>query len=320
MASERLDCLVVGHNESPLAEYEERIRGYGEDSEAYRDLMFSMLEIDGRKMSYVDLLNHLLRQAVGEEGAPERTDLFKSGEIPNLAAVYLTSYLRRRGYHAEYVNLFQHDRDQLRMPAGGSPLAVALTTTLYVLNFPAIEIVEFVREHHPDSKIIVGGPLVSNHARNFEGDQLAAALADIGADIFVIEGQGEETLARIVDCLKNGGDLSEIPNLAYFDEGHFRQTASLPESNSLEENYIDWTMFDHHDLGATIQTRTARSCAFKCAFCNYPTRAGKLTLAPVEVIEKELDSIHRLGVLEMWCSSTTLLMFLCRDSKISAVS
>lgn len=292
MASKRLDCLVVGHNESPLAEYEERIRGYGEDSEAYRDLMFSMLEIDGRKMSYIDLLNYLLCEVDGEQSTSD--DVFKSGEIPNLAAIYLTSYLCRQGYRAEYVNLFQHDRGELRDPPGGSPLTVALTTTLYVLNFPAIEIVEFVREHHPESKIIVGGPLISNHARNFEGDQLAAALADIGADIFVIEGQGEETLARIVACLKNGGDLSEVPNLAYFEGGRLRMTAKIPEANSLEENFVDWTAFGSHDLGPTIQTRTARSCAFKCAFCNYPTRAGKLTLAPVGVIEKELDSIHRL--------------------------
>lgn len=297
MSSDRLDCLLVGHNESPLAEYEKRIRAYGEDSEAYRDLMFSMLEVNRRKLSYVDLLNHLYKEARSDNGAKDGQgeDFFKSGEIPNLAAVYLTNFLRRRGYLAEYVNLFQHDREQLENPPGGSPLTIALTTTLYVLNFPAIEIVEHVRLHHPHSKIIVGGPLVSNHARNFSGDQLAAALADIGADIFVIEGQGEATLVRIIECLKTGGDLATIPNIAYFEGNRLRVTHTEPEANPLDENYIDWTTFRDHNLGPAIQTRTARSCAFKCAFCNYPTRAGKLTLATVDVIEKEMESIHRLG-------------------------
>jgi len=41
--------------------------------------------------------------------------------------------------------------------------------------------------------------------------------------------------------------------------------------------------------------RTARSCAFKCAFCNYPTRAGKLALSSVETVRQELDSIRDLG-------------------------
>ena len=44
--------------------------------------------------------------------------------------------------------------------------------------------------------------------------------------------------------------------------------------------------------------RTARSCAFKCSFCNYPTRAGALTLASLDVIEKELDSMRALGYVE----------------------
>lgn len=48
-------------------------------------------------------------------------------------------------------------------------------------------------------------------------------------------------------------------------------------------------------LGPTIQTPTARSCAFNCAFCNYPARTGRLSLASVDTIEKDLDSLRALG-------------------------
>jgi p-methyltransferase len=145
-------------------------------------------------------------------------------------------------------------------------------------------------------KIIVGGPLISNHARNNQGDSFSTALDDIGADIYVIEGQGEDTLARIVECLKNDGSLSEVANIAYFESGKLRRNAIIPENNSLDENVIDWRSFSADTMGgATIQTRTARSCAFKCSFCNYPTRAGALTLTSLDVLERELDSIHELG-------------------------
>lgn len=142
--------------------------------------------------------------------------------------------------------------------------------------------VEFIRQHNSKVKIVVGGPLISNHHRNYGGEEFATAVEDIGADIYVIEGQGELTLSRVVDCLKSGGDLSLVPNIAYFENGKLQRTKTVVENNSLDENAIDWGGFPDQPLGPTIQTRTARSCAFKCSFCNYPTRAGALTLASLE--------------------------------------
>src|SRR5205807_4618199 len=147
-------------------------------------------------------------------------------------------------------------------------------------------------------KIVVGGPLISNHARNYGKQELDAALNDIGADIYVIESQGEYTLARIIECLKNGGTLSKVPNLIYAKDGKLQRTLEIAENNSLDECFIDWGTLSKEDLGPTLQTRTARSCAFSCSFCNYPTRAGKLNLASLETIEKELDSMRDLGYVK----------------------
>lgn len=72
-------------------------------------------------------------------------------------------------------------------------------------------------------------------------------------------------------------------------------TKTAAENNSLDENAVDWGAFPDEEFGATIQTRTARSCAFKCSFCNYPGRAGALTLAGLDVIEREFDSMLALG-------------------------
>lgn len=298
MAERGLDCIVIGYNEMPFAEYESLIRAYGEDSETYRDLKFSFVEADGRKMPYVELLNHVFRKA-GAEPAGENGG-FVSGEIPNLAAAYLTNFLRQRGHETDYINLFQEEKEKFRKWLEADPVCVAITTTFYVLNFPVNEMVQFVREVNPGVKLIVGGPLVGNHLRAYQGADLDAALKDIGADIYVSESQGEETLHQIVSTLKGGGDLGEIPNLLYLEDGEIHRTSVMPERNSLDENYIDWLDLagGSSGLGATIQTRTARSCAFKCSFCNYPTRAGKLTLANLGTIEKELDSIRELGSVE----------------------
>lgn len=296
MAS-KLDCVVIGYNELPFDQYESFLRKYGENSEAYRDLKFSFVDLGDRKLDYVGLMNHVSSLAKGNNGSAVHTpgESYKSGDIPNLAAAYLTTFLRRRGFETQYINLFQYEKQRLIDLLAEDPYCVAITTTFYVVNLPVNEMVEFIRQHNSKVKIVVGGPLISNHHRNNGGDEFATAVEDIGADIYVIEGQGELTLSQVVDCLKNGGDLSSVPNLAYFEDGKLRRTRVAVENNSLDENVIDWGGFPGQPLGPTIQTRTARSCAFKCSFCNYPTRAGALTLASLETIEHELDSMTRLG-------------------------
>jgi p-methyltransferase len=292
---EQLDCVVIGYNEIPFDRYESFLRNYGETSEAYRDLKFSFVKLGEQKLDYISLLNHALNLARQNGNGHASAAELKSGDIPNLAAAYLTNFQRRRGLNAKYINLFQHEKEKLIAYLAEDPACVAITTTFYVVNMAVNEIVEFVRRHNPKVKIVVGGPLISNHVRNYEGDELAAAFGDMGADIYVIEGQGEQTLAQIVEALRRGADLSGVPNLAYFEDGKLRKTAVVPENNSLDESYIDWTTFGDEQLGSTIQTRTARSCAFKCSFCNYPTRAGALTLMSLDALERELDTMHALG-------------------------
>ena len=296
--SEQFDCVVIGYNETPFEEYEALIRGYGADSEAYRDLRFSFVNIDGRNMNYVGLLNHVLKSGTANGGELKGEDELKSCDIPNLAAVYLTHYLRRRGYEARYINLFQFEKDQLSEYLESDPLCVAITTTFYLLNLPVNEMVKFIRERNARTKIVVGGPLIANHLRNYHEDELTVALEDIGADIYVNESQGEHTLTLIIEALKNGRDLSGVPNIVYRENGKLSRTPKQVEVNSLDEDFINWQTFGDEHLGPTVQTRTARSCAFSCSFCNYPARAGKLTLASLETIERELDSLKRLGYIK----------------------
>ena len=295
MKERELDCVVIGYNEIPFQRYESFLRSYGEDTEAYRDLKFSFVNVANQKMDYMGLLNHSMARARnnGQSLTPEES--FKSGDIPNLAAIYLTNYLRMRGYRAKYINLFQNETEKLIEYLKQKPACVAITTTFYVVNLPVNEMVEFIREHAPEVKIVVGGPLVSNHVRGTHGNELRAALSDMGADIYVVEGQGELTLSQIIECLNNGGNLNSVPNIIYFEDGELTRTKVVAENNSLDENFVNWAAFPDEKLGVTLQTRTARSCAFKCSFCNYPGRAGALTLASLDVIEKELDLMLELG-------------------------
>jgi p-methyltransferase len=297
--SANLDCVVIGYNELPFQRYESFLKKYGEDSEAYRDLKFSFVDLGGEKLDYAGLLNRVLDEASKTSGNSLVGDEIKSGDIPNLAAVYLTNFLKKRGVAAGYINLFQYEQEKLIEYLAQDPVCVALTTTFYVVNLPVNEMVEFIRKHNSKVKIVVGGPLIANHSRNNEGEAFRAAVDDIGADIYVVEGQGEQTLYEIVDCLKNGGDLGAVPNIVFEQDGKLKRTPVKVENNSLDENFVDWKLSNsERQVGPTIQTRTARSCAFKCSFCNYPTRAGALSLASLETLEQEFDSMRAIGGVE----------------------
>lgn len=290
--SARLDCLVIGHNDPPFDEYEAWMRRtYGVDSEAYRDLRFNFMDVGGRKRTYVDLLN----DATGSSGAAP----YLSGDIPHLAAVYLTQFLRRSGLTAEYVSLFQSEKGRLEdLLTSTPPTCVAITTTLYVTNGPATEIIEWVRRLSPRTRVIIGGPLVANHDRNGSAGAFEAAVRDLGADYCIIDSQGEATLARLVTALRDGQDPADLPNLAYISDGSLVRTPRVPEDNSVEANAIDWRSAVHPADARTLQTRTARSCAFACAFCNYPTRAGKLVTMGVDTVAAELETMRALGSVQ----------------------
>src|SRR5579862_2270618 len=227
----RLDCVVIGHNEPPFEDYEAWVRKiYGVESEAYRDLRFNFVDIGGRKRTYIDLLNDI---SGDEQGAP-----YRSGDIPHLAAAYLTQFLRRAGCMAEFINLFQPEKERLTALLAERPLCVAITTTLYVTNEPAIEIVKFVRACCSSTAVVIGGPLIANHDRNLHDGAFDAALRDLGADYYVIEGQGEQTLALLIGTLKSGGDPATVPNLAFFKNRDLHRTSRLQENNDVSANAL----------------------------------------------------------------------------------
>ena len=85
----------------------------------------------------------------------------------------------------------------------------------------------------------------------------------------------------------------------------FEPTARVPESNSISER-IDWQRFAPRDSDATVQLRTAKSCAFACAFCDYPVRAGPLALADLECVEAQLDTLRHSGVRRLIFIDDTL--------------
>jgi anaerobic magnesium-protoporphyrin IX monomethyl ester cyclase len=280
-----VDLLIVGHNDGSFPDYVDMVEGMGRWSGPFRDLSLAFAMWDGQPARCLDVFNRL-----GVPDAYGDTRHYQNFELLWPTITYLGSFLRQRGLSFDYVNLFQFEKEAFLAKLAEEPLAVAITTTLYVTPAPVIEIVQFVRQNSPSTKIVVGGPFVANYARQLSNESLSRALSVIGGDIYVNSSEGELALTRVVQALRDGESLLGIPNVIFRDGQEFRFNPTEVESNSLNENRVDYSLFQR--LGNFVSFRTAKSCPFSCSFCGFPARAGKYVyLSPDEVIQ-ELDHIQ----------------------------
>ena len=289
-----IDCIVIGYNDYNFASVLEEAKRFETQTGSYWQMKSHSAAFNGQRIPFNALLNEYLSQEYGED-----TDLHVC-RIPNLAVCHLSYFLQQRGLEVAFVNFFTEEKERLAALLKRNPKSVAITTTFYVDSVPITDIISFIRQHNEETRIIVGGPHIYNLCSQYNDRILNVALGRIGADCYINDSQGELTLSRVVNALRQSSspDLSSIPNLVFADGDSFSRTLREPEQNLMDEISIDWSSFDPSFVGAgtPVPMRTARSCAFSCAFCNYPVFAGPLNLTSLDVVERELQSLHDTGV------------------------
>lgn len=291
-----IDCIIVGYHEADSANdglWLAMDQIYDLPA-PIRTLLRTQLCVDNCFRQYLDTLSYCYNSGKTEKGSI--TDVYSVSELPNLGTLYLVNFLRKHGHTVEFVNSFTFELEKLTALLVHDPLTIAITTTFYMLPAPVIEIVRFIRRHNDHARIIVGGPLIDNYCRDLHDENLSRVFDHIGADLYIWEAQGEATLEKVVAAMSCGRPINGIPNVFSKLGSSWALASKLPENNDLNECAVDWDLFDLDDLGKTVSTRTARSCSFKCAFCDYPQRAGALSLADISTVEKELESLGRKGV------------------------
>ncbi|PON09592.1 PhpK family radical SAM P-methyltransferase, partial [Candidatus Entotheonella serta] len=284
-----IDCLIVGFNDSNFADYVQTVKVLGVDSGAYRDLSLAFLEYEGRHYRALDILTHL---------HPNDDVYFANTDFLWPTITYLGSYLSKHGFSFDYINEFQRDTELFREKLQQNDiLTIAITTTLYVLPDPILEVVNFIRQYNKTVKIIIGGPYICNQFESLSELEFQSLFHYLSADIYVNNREGEATLVDILSALKHGDDLSEVKNISYKIGDEYKTTHSEVESNDLEDNMVNYTLFPKRDIGQFVSLRTAKSCPFSCAFCGFPARAGKYVYTSVDHVEKELNALKELGTV-----------------------
>jgi len=262
----KVDCFLIGHNEGDFTFYEKSLRFFGMTSENYRDLRMNFVLYNDRPHTMPMLIN-----SISGDSGDNQFSVY--GDF-SLTIASIASYLHETGLSFDYIIDFQRDKQKLaNVIEDNNAIVYAITTTLYISAQPIIEIVRFIRSMRNDALIIVGGPFITGECSTYSQKHNENVFNMIGADYWINSTQGEHTLASLIQCIKNGSNINNIPNLIFKSEKQFSFTHVEYDGRPLSESPIRWELFRNH-IGKHVSIRTARSCPFSCAYCAFPKHQG----------------------------------------------
>jgi p-methyltransferase len=256
------------------------------------------LVIDGKLYDFSRFMSWVRYGTTAEHS---RYDVFN---MTLLSGTYYLDFLHRHGFSARVANVATRETlDVLRTEY--DPRFILLSTTLL---FDAAEqdvvpiAVRQIRRTWPDAVIVLGGLMLVSYEKNIPREGFRQMLRRYGADAYVVTPRGEGSLLALLERGSREAILADpdIPRTYIVSKGEVFEPGSAPENGvDMEADYIRWSQLPQTGhLYHTVHLRTARSCAFSCAFCEYPINQGPLTLMPLEHVERELQELSKLKTVK----------------------
>lgn len=176
------------------------------------------------------------------------------------------------------------------------PLVVGITSMTGTQIYHGLEITKFIKAR-------VGVPIVwgGMHPTICPAQVVAKPYID-----FVIRGEGEEAMRRLVEVLAGGStNFDRVPALTWKARG---QILAAPEAAPLNldvtpklpwhlvdiEEYTSPTQYLYPSVTRLLPFQGSRGCPFKCTFCSEPALTRKYRMMnPVRMVDECLEMVDR---------------------------
>ena len=189
-----------------------------------------------------------------------------------LGILYISAWLEKHGWSNEIFDSTFSSFDELTNTLlKNKPRIVAIYTNL-MTKLNVLRIISFIKatKELSDTKIVLGGPEVRNHANNFL----------LHGAHYIILGEGEESMLELTNWIMKGeGDINNISGLIYKDANDtitknserekIKDLDRLPIPNRSKVNlqlYFDaWK--ERHGT-SSVSINTMRGCPYSCKWCS----------------------------------------------------
>lgn len=219
-----------------------------------------------------------------------RNDYLKYDHNMPLGLICLSAYLKQQGIPVRVLDAYAENLDVLSIidrifREQKVPKIIGINSSSPNINI-VHRIAHYIKLVNEDIIVVCGG----SHA-SLAGEHTLST-GDID---FIVAGEGEIPLSKIVKKVFNGEKVNEIPGVYYklsnkiigSSNDEFVEVSKLPapDFNSLP---ID----RYFAVKKRVYIHTSRGCGFQCIFCSVPRMCdGKIRELPIETIEAHLEKI-----------------------------
>lgn len=210
--------------------------------------------------------NSPIQKIVLLEPKEEGINVFSFCKIPRLGVPILATLLRDRGYHVK-VFIEKMAPIKWREVYQADLVGISVVTNT---AFPCYRLAQKIRAR--GIPVVLGGPHPT-----FEPDE-ALQYGD-----YVLRGEGEESLLKLIATLNRAEDLREVNGLSFWDKGrpiHNPSSAFCPNIDITPDFSLIhgaekfYNRRFHFDV-SSLEVLTTRGCPFGCKFCSVIKMSGR---------------------------------------------
>jgi len=224
-----------------------------------------------------------------------------------LGILYLAGYLEKNSNHQISIIDAQVEKLDYSQLAGRikrtSPDLVGITAMTFTL-IDVIQVIETVKKIDSQIKIVLGGP----HAHIYPKETL-----DIPGVDFVVLGEGEKPLLKLLENINNPEELKDINNIAFKDGDQTIITDCQDYNNNLDElpfpatHLIPYKKYWSILSGDRVITTmfTSRGCPYRCTFCDRPNMGKLFRARSAKNVVDEMEKRLEMGIEEIFIYDDT---------------